>query len=413
MNNKVSTGNDGVAALLKMDEWKIMDAINEISDMISGGTFKKERAYLSEITDLEGPSIEVLMDIARTKKRSSDKFPGKKEIFFTSEGLRWATPGPVAELCAERMGREHVMDITCGQGGQVMSFAEKCTRVTASDLDPLNCLITRLNCLINGYDNVSVFNMDCLSRDVVRMADEGCAVFIDPARPPGSNERTMEEIIPDPRRVHEAYNKTASGFCFEVPPYMSRVRIPFDCETEFVSLGGRINRLNLYIGDLKRSESSAVTQPSGERLSGDHQNYAGQEHDTRGMDKIMNELDPVVRRSGLVGELIRKMGWDCRVQFQDDRRTILWSEGRLRSNFIKNSFEVLSTSADLSGIKEAMIRNNGSKVTLRFSIDPSRYWDIRNDLESGSKGSGHFYLFHDGMYILARKVEDEQKGGRE
>ncbi|WP_243684043.1 hypothetical protein [Methanosarcina barkeri] len=41
-------------------------------------------------------------------------------------------------------------------------------------------------------------------------------------------------------------------------------RIPFDCEKEYISLDGQLNRLTLYLGGLKQYDRMAVALPAGE-----------------------------------------------------------------------------------------------------------------------------------------------------
>ncbi|WP_269850008.1 hypothetical protein [Methanosarcina horonobensis] len=50
------------------------------------------------------------------------------------------------------------------------------------------------------------------------------------------------------------------------PHQMPPERIPFDCEKEYISLDGQLNRLTLYFGGLKQYDRLAVALPAGEGL---------------------------------------------------------------------------------------------------------------------------------------------------
>jgi hypothetical protein len=90
-------------------------------------------------------SADLILDIIFTRTRANGKFPHPEKLFFTSEGLRWATPQVAADHCAIRMEDYNVADLTCGQGGQLISFSERCDLVLAVDLDPMNCLVASMN----------------------------------------------------------------------------------------------------------------------------------------------------------------------------------------------------------------------------------------------------------------------------
>lgn len=387
-----------------------MDIIQNTWVMIEGGIRPGDPNSPLEMEGFDKAQSEIIIDIARTRKKAAEKYPDGKELFFTSEGLRWATPASAADHCAERLGRPLVLDVTCGQGGQVLSLSRTSGRVIAVDIEPLNCLVTLMNCLSRGIENVTIVNSDCFDEKVVSLSEDGGALFSDPARPPGSEERTLEEITPDPRRVMEAYGKTASGMCFEVPPYLSMEKVNFECEAEYVSIEGRLNRLNLYTGDLKRSERSAVILPQRSEIRGIPSFGLFDDPRSAVKGRFAYELDPAVVRSGLISALIARMGMNGTPIRLDDRRSLLVSEDRLNDPFLKQSYRVLEGSVKQEALTETLVKLGAGSVTLRFRVDPKDYWRVRNKLEEGLSGKRKVQLFKPGDYLILEKLEDRTDG---
>jgi hypothetical protein len=380
----------------------IASLIDDAHESMTEGMPADSIMGILERKGINGQGIDLILDLIRTRKKAAGKFTLANKLFFTSEGLRWATPEVAADHCANRMKREMVLDLTCGQGGQILSFSRTCERVIAVDIDPLNCLLTRLNILSSGIDNVEVFNGDCLSEKVISLAEKGCATFSDPSRPPGSSERNMSEIQPDPRKVEASYCDDASGMCFEIPPYMDLMKVPFDCEAEYVSIDGRLNRLNLFLGDLKVENRSAIILPGGSKISGDPVNTATR-HLTPEIGEFLNELDPSVVKADLVSTLERDQGWNSKRYDLDKRRTALISDQPLRSPFVKGTFRIVGIAKEIPGIRDIMREMGAGSAVLRFSVPPSSYWDVRTSLEKDLPGDDKVYVFGNGEYIVTVK----------
>ncbi len=347
----------------------------------------------------------IVLDMAMTRREASEKFSRGGELFFTKEGLRWATPEPAARHCASRLRGGTCLDICCGQGGQALFLAMECERVVAFDIDPLNCLIARSNAKALGIENLEVHQLDCLSSEAVGLAEKCIHVFSDPARPPGSHERTLEELRPDPRQVLMAYGKTAEGFCFELPPYINIERITFPHEAEYVSLDGRLNRLNIYTGRLAKQTLSAVVLPGGESISGPKTTPPEGGDGVPFPERYMFELDHTVVRAGLVGVLMGALGHEARYLELDDRRSVILSNGELSSPFFTGRYHILGFSPDPHSVANTLKEQGAGKVTLRYKVDPESYWDERARLEKGLTGHVWVHLFMKGSYILAERME--------
>ena len=382
----------------------LMDAIDDAYKVyVRNGDRKKTRRKLENHLDMEYLG-DLAFDICVTRKKAGTKFHDGNRLFFTSDGLRWATPESAAEHCAKRLLGDFTADLTCGQGGQVLSLVNKCEKVLAVEKDPINMMICRMNIEARGIENVETYRGDCLSVEAVSLFKDGGYVFSDPSRPPGSRERDLYEIEPDPRDIMERYGNLASGFCFEVPPYIMGEKITFDCEAEYVSIEGRLNRLNLYTDDLKTSEVSAVSLPSGERISGMPRDLGTGDSNIRG--PWIYEVDNTVVKSGLSWKLLEGISGSGQLIPLDERRTLLSTNERQKSDFLIGSFKFVDK-ADESDLIDKLKKLDAGSVTLRWKIDPRRYWDVRNRIEGELSGKRRFHLFKKKGYLILEKNGDD------
>ena len=350
------------------------------------------------------PTGGLLIDILETRERSLQKYEEGERLFFTNRGLRWATPQSAAVHCADRLSCGMCFDLACGQGGQTLFLSRTCDEVKAVELDPLNLLIARANGISLGLDNVEWVRGDVLDEEVAARLGGCDHLFSDPSRPPGSRERSMDEIEPDPREVLSLYGERAEGFCFEVPPYMSLDRVPFPHEAEYISIEGRLNRLNLYTGDLISAQRSAVSFPSGERMSGFPANVGFSAWTTQLTGRYLYEVDPALVRAGLLSTLLNNITGVSPLS-PDSRRTLLLSDR-------PTTLPMLSRGYLFRGVfegKEAMISAlrglNAGKVVLRWEVDPERYWDVRKEIEGRLKGDAKFHVFmRDGIYMIGEEI---------
>ncbi len=384
---------------------EIMSSVDISFSQLKGGL--SPSIVLSHLLSkfLKKEVADLIMEMALSRKKARGKFSQGERMFFTSEGLRWATPEIAADHCAKRMRYHDIADLTCGQGGQVISFSRFSDHVLAVDKDPLNCLITRMNLLSLGIENVEVVNSDCLSQEVVKMMNRDFLIFSDPARPPCSSERTMEEIVPDPRSIERTYRDIVSGMCFEVPPYMSLDKVDFDHEAEYLSIDGRINRLNLYLGEPRKGYRSAVVLPDGDSISCEEVLPFPPRCDEARIGFHLLEVDPSVVKAGLVGNLVADNGWDVCLMEMDHRRTALLSVGPLRSPFLKRDHIILGSSRTIGELKKDLFDLGAGSVTIRYSVEPGDYWKIRNDLEAGLSGSIKTNVFKCEDFLITREMD--------
>ena len=76
----------------------LMDLIDQTSTSIGGGAGPDEIWKDLKEKGIGSEGADIIFDICMTRKNASSKFPGLGSPFFTSEGLRWATPQLAAPI---------------------------------------------------------------------------------------------------------------------------------------------------------------------------------------------------------------------------------------------------------------------------------------------------------------------------
>jgi SAM-dependent methyltransferase len=334
--------------------------------------------------------------------KNADKF--SKAVSSDKQGLRFATPEAVAGYRARRLRCDTLADINCGIGGQTIFFAKHCRKVFAIDLDPVKIRHARKNCRLYGITNVEFICGDALSAEVINELPRLDVVFSDPSRPPSEAERNVGNLTPSPGKVLEAYRGITRSFAFEVPPQLPPERIPFDCEKEYLSLGGKLNRLNLYFGNLKTCERSAVSLPSGNRLiSSGSRTVPGE---SPSLKQYAFEPDPAVIKANLLPELLDEIPQGTTDIFAVDRkRLLLTSDVRHSHPLFKYSYEVLEIVEKDARLINGRLKHHDAKTALlRGNMDPEHYWDFRNMAEKGLEGRKNLHLFLTGNKAIICRV---------
>ncbi|WP_406659847.1 methyltransferase domain-containing protein [Methanolobus sp. ZRKC3] len=327
----------------------------------------------------------------------------KPAIVSDKDGIRFATPEPVAKYRAQRLKCNTIADISCGIGGQTIYFAAECESVYAIEIDPKKIAYARKNCEKLGIDNVEFICGDALSEEVIEQLPQLDIVFSDPARPPNEKKRDINSLRPPIPDVLAAYKTRSSNFAFEASPQITPERVTFDCEKEYLSLDGKLNRLNLYFGSIKKCDVSAVALPGNARIKSH-----GIEHELETAEEIASfayEVEESVERANLLGQLandIKDNTPDIRLFVVDSKRSFLTSDQLIDNPLLKNRYKVLLVSnIDYNAINKYLKMHDFGKVILRASVDPEEYWDIRVQLEAGLKGNKKAHLFlKDNMAIL-------------
>ncbi len=333
-----------------------------------------------------------------TRDKYTIKFT--QPVISNKEGLQLATPEIVAKYIAKRLKTEIIADLGCGIGGQVIFFAKECKKVYAVERNPEKLEYAKRNCALYGVDNVEFILGDALSGDTKEKVSDADIIFSDPARPLSEKERTLENLEPPITGILKLYSDITQELAFHAPPQMPPERISLDCEREYLSLNGQLNRLTLYFGALKECERSAIVIPGEERLCSS--NAPGIKEGSL-FDHVY-EPEPSVVKANLLSELARKIaetGKEILFYKGDEKRTLLTSSGLIDSPFFKDRYLVLGrTEMDIPGIKKILKSENAGKVVLRFDITPEKYWETRKKLEKDLSGTRTLHIFGFGNEVV-------------
>ncbi len=353
-------------------------------------------AILKRIRGFPPLTREDIFEIARAKIRAGEKFGELADrLFFDEEGLRYATPETVARYRAERLKCGVIADVSCGAGAQLVFFGFTCEKAYGVEIDRKRAFLAMLNAKELGLDNVEIIVGDALEDSTIKKVSDAEIIFSDPARPPDEKVRTMENLFPNPLKVYEKYIKVTPEMAFELPPQMppERVRASLSGEKEYVSLNFRLNRMALYTGELAEHDVSAVSLPSGEKITSEDERLRLERGELK---SFIYEVDYTVVKASLLENLAGKLGFDGSIAEQDGRRILLSSDQEYSSSFLRK-YEVLDVAPfATSEINRRLKELGAKKVTLRFSLSPGEYWEVRKKMEEGLKGERWLYLFRIG-----------------
>ncbi|MBU4372842.1 MAG: trimethylguanosine synthase [Candidatus Methanoperedenaceae archaeon] len=333
-----------------------------------------------------------------TRDKRTIKFT--KPIVSDKGGLQLATPEIVAKYIAKRLKTDIIADLGCGIGGQVIFFARECKKVYAVEREPQKLEYAKQNCRLYNVSNVEFIPGDALSEKVKAGVSDADIIFSDPARPLAERERTLTNLEPPIIEILKMYSDVTKNFAFHAPPQIAPEQLVFDCEREYLSLHGQLNRLTLYFGALKRCERSAVVLPGEARLcSSDAQVIK-----TGSLDDHVYEPEPSVVKAWLLNELaqtIAEAGDKILFYKGDERRTLLTSHELIESPFLKDRYHTLGrTEKDILKMKGILKSEKAGKVVLRFDIEPEKYWELRKTLEEGLTGSRMLHVFGFGNEVV-------------
>lgn len=316
------------------------------------------------------------------------KHPCQKELSFTAEDLRWATPEMVAKYRAKRLSSygKIIADLGCGIGFQTFAFAEKFEKLYAVEIDKEKLKCAQANAKVLGLKNIIFIEGDALSKEVLQQLADVEIVFCDPERLPTEEERTLEKIKPEIARLITLYSSLTQKIAIELPPQMKG--IPLAGEKEYLSVEGKLNRLTLYVGELAKAERSAVILPEEARLEADKRAKLTFKKE---LGKYLYEVDPAVAKAGLIAELCRSIRMSV---FSQEKNAFLSSGRKTKSPFLVHTFQVLGSCQFQEKEIIALLKKvEAGKVTLRFAVDPQEYWNIRTRYEKRLSGTKKISLF--------------------
>jgi len=319
-------------------------------------------------------------------KPSFAKHSKESKLYHEPEDLRWATNEQVAHHRAQRLRCDTIADLGCSIGFQAFAFAKSCKQVLAVDVDEKKINFAKKNAELLKIKNIELIQGDVLDENIVKKLSKADIVFCDPERAPEEGERSISSIKPDLKKLVAKYSKITSAIAIELPPQIKG--ITFECEKEYASVDGKLNRLTIYLGELKRCERSAIILPQGSVLMSKQEVLMVKSDE---LFHYLYEADPAVVKADLLAELSQETGT---MLYEEAKQAFFTSDKLVKNDFFKNRFEVLAQ-CDFENKKiiEALRKHDCGKVLLRFSVEPKDYWKIRNSYEDQLEGEKELCLF--------------------
>ena len=241
---------------------------------------------------------------ARLRTRARVKFGADADrMFFTPEGLEQATRAVVAAHHARRFtaaGAAGVLDLCCGNGGDLVAFARAGLPVHGVDRDPLVVEVARANAASLGV--AGLVTVECADVTRVPLTDRPAA-FVDPGRRRSAGGGSTRVFNPNgyspPFRFLADVAAAVPATGAKLAPGIPHDLVPAGAEAEWVSVDGRVKEAALWWGPLATAARRATLLPAGVTLVG-----AGLGPPAVGPPgEWLYEPDGAVIRAGLVAEV--------------------------------------------------------------------------------------------------------------
>ena len=332
-----------------------------------------------------------IIEIAKARIRAKDKF-SKDNLWMDLDGLRYATHEIVAEYRAKRIKPKSIADVSCGVGIQLIFFAKYAREAYAVDIDEKKLFYAMKNAEVYGVKEKIKFILgDSLSKEVVDQIDADI-IFSDPARPPEMPERNLEDLLPSPLAIYNAYKHKTDSFIFDLPPQIRRKKIPWRGEFEYIDLHGRLNRLTFYFEPLAKAERSAVLLPKGVRLESNPNLEDIVEWSEP--KEYLYEIPQSIDYADLINELFHNVKGELFITLREKRRVLATSDEEVKSEYFKRRYVLVGTVPfHPLRINDFLRREGFGKATLRISISDKEYWKFRHKVETNLKGERKAYVF--------------------
>lgn len=191
------------------------------------------------------------------RQRAAAKFTRAERMYFTRPGLEMASGERVSRYRAARYAPfARVADLCCGIGGDSIGLAAL-TAVLAVDCDPLHLALAGAN--LAAYDS----RAELIERDLTQTGPPDAeALFFDPGRrDAGRRIHSVHDYHP-PLALIDGWLARPLGVKVS-PGVQLRELAGYDCEIEFISVGGDLKEAVLWFGPLKTGPRRATLLGAG------------------------------------------------------------------------------------------------------------------------------------------------------
>lgn len=219
-------GDDAVQAVAKVDKERAADIDAALRGLAFGGLDLQVRTVppLKRSAIRDGRTRD-----ARLRRDTTPGFTRKGARLDDDEGHRSLTPEALALALGERVAPRHVLDLTCGAGGNSIGFARAGCTVTAVERDATRIALARHNARIYEVDDRIMFvHADAL--DVVRDPPAHDLAFVDPPWEGWDHRRTTLADLP---LLHDLVPRLLGRpFMAKVPPSFVPQSMPVPVRVE-------------------------------------------------------------------------------------------------------------------------------------------------------------------------------------
>ncbi len=368
---------------------KINRRIDKRIDIIKG---KKVRNADKQGFTKEEKFIE---EMARSRISARNKYSRSKKLFLDSYSLSYSTPEIVGIYRSNILRGNKILDLGCGAGMQAIMLS-KYSDVTGVDINTSRIMMAQLNNLAYGT-NVKFTVQDAMALNLEdKMYD---IIFCDPLRPKDSEERTLNELVPEPTAVISRYERFVKNFVFDLPPFIAKDKISSLGGTlEYLTVDGNLNRLTLYYKADSQRTFRAVSLPSDFTMESD---TIFSPLKTETMKDFLFVPDASLFYSGLHGNYCNSLGLEL---IWTEKRKAVYTSTKTPKDFIGEAYRVLDF-CNTDELLNAKIIQKYEFVFFRYSIPD--YYEQKRIVESHMSGSGNLYLFrNDQILYFCEKLNE-------
>ena len=339
-----------------------------------------------------------IYEIAKCRIKIRNKF-SIHNLFFDEYGLRYSTPEIVAKYRAGRIKNTTIADVSCGAGIQAifLSFTNK--EVLGVDIDKKRLHYARKNARAYGARRIHFLHGNAFSDKILRIASRYEIIFSDPSRDESEIERNLHTLHPPPLKIIERYG--AKKFVFDLPPQISKRKIPGDWNLEYISVNGKISRLTAFVNFSTSFRIRAVSLPRVNVIER-RDDYTESFILSSKLRDYVYLVDESIYYASLLGALQEETG----VEYLQigRRRTLATSEILIKNGFLR-AYGVLCTAGTMEELISCLNSEGIGKTTLMFSLSPKDYWRIRKRIEEKLSGENRAVVFRvNNRYVATQNV---------
>lgn len=372
------------------------DRIDQCVELIRQG-HSMESAQ--KTTGFSKKDFSIIFELAHSRIKIREKFDQWNRLWMDEYLASYSTPEAVCRYRSAKISDFNVIEAGSGAGMQSIFLSSTNSSVLSLEIQPERYRMSRLNAQEFRTGKLNFVNGDIYHLSPQVEIGPDTLIFSDPARPKTENERSMSNLIPSPENLIKIFGKKTGNFVFDLPPQMKRENITIGGEKEYLSIGGKLNRLTLYLGRLAKDEVSAVMLPEQIKYSGTPAELK-LEQGAALLDYIL-----VPDISLVYAKLLWKVQEDFDAHFVwSDSRRYVFSSRDIQTRFPGEQFEILWIGNEHS-IPSGLSKHNVGKVFPRFSLTDREYYRVKTNLERGLNGESDAYIFRNGdSYYITKKV---------